>query len=263
MVTLNSEWHKFRSVRELWVGLGLALLLTLLHACSSSLGLAAPVDWLWLDAANYQFGMLPLLLPVALIPGLASSFCGERRGPWGPLRCTSRGLAETFSTKVFLALLLSVGAAVLLCVTNLAVMTVRYDHGISLLLRNDFIMSSPGLRQGATILEGWLTQLGYSVLGACCLSGLVLLLSCLLRRALSVMATALLLYGLPACVHYGLLPGSLDVLNAAAWSWVGMLSYDWPRTVGAPLWAFPLYMLAVLAAELALVRLAWRRRDTH
>lgn len=66
-----------------------------------------------------------------------------------------------------------------------------------------------------------------------------------------------------ALLLYGLLPGIFDVLNAAAWSWVGMLSYDWPRTVGVPLWAFPLYMLAVLAAELALVRLAWLRRDTH
>ena len=265
MDTLRAEWKKFVTAREPWVGLGLTLLLTALDVLWSG---GVPTDhrdwharWLWIELANYQFGMLPILLPIALIAGLARSFCGERRGPWAILRCARRGTAATYGAKTAAALLFAAGTAAVLSGVNLALSTARYPDGIALLFRGDVPADGLGIGAGTTVWARWLTQLGCSVLGAGCLAGLVLLLSALLRRPVTVMALAAVLYGLPACAHYGWLPPAAALRSLAVWSWVGMLSYRWPEDVGTALWAFALHMLAVLAAELALAWLAWRRRD--
>ena len=54
----------------------------------------------------------------------------------------------------------------------------------------------------------------------------------------------------------------LDVLyRLCGWSWSGILTYELLEKGGGSLWVPILYCLCLLAAELALAWLAWKRRD--
>ena len=271
MDTLRAEWKKCVLFREVYAALGLAAAITLWQGLPAA---GRPEDF-WINLYNFNFNVAPVLILFLQTAGLSRLFCGERAERTAPLLRTSQlGLNRAFWNKLTLGLGYAAVTSLLpgLLVFCLGVLgcggVPAAPEGIGGISR------IPGWEgMGALALWGW--EMLFSLLGGLCAAGLVLLVSALARRPASAMAGSALCLALPAALRAGALlvlsrlspvpAGLAEVLSAlyqlCGWSWSSILSYELLEAGGGSLWVPALYCLCLLAAELALVWLAWRRRD--
>ena len=270
MDTLRAEWKKCVLFREVYAALVLAAVITLWQGLPAA---GRPEDF-WINLYNFNFNVAPVLILFLQTAGLSRLFCGERAGRTAPLLRTSRlGLNRAFWNKLTLGL----GYA---AVTSLLPGLLVFCLGV---LGCGGVPAAPEGIGGISRIPGWegmgeLTQWGwemlFSLLGGLCGAGLVLLVSALARRPASAMMGATFCLAFPAALRVGTVlflsrfPVSdglvilLDVLyRLCGWSWSGILTYELLEKGGGSLWVPILYCLCLLAAELALAWLAWKRRD--
>ena len=271
MDTLRAEWKKFVTARELYAALALAAAITLWQGLSAG----GRPEHFWQNLYNFNFSVAPVLILFLQAAGLSRLFCGERAERTAPLIRASRlGPGRTFRGKLALGLGYAAAASLLpgalvFCLGALGCGGVPVPPG-----GTGGIARVPHWEgRGALALWGW--EMLFSLLGGLCAAGLVLLVSALARRPASAMAGSALCLSLPAALRAGALlvlsrlspvpAGLAEVLSAlyqlCGWSWSSILSYELLEAGGGSLWVPALYCLCLLAAELALVWLAWRRRD--
>ena len=269
MDTLRAEWKKCILFREVYAALGLAAVITLWQGLPA---VGRPEEF-WINLYNFNFNVAPVLILFHQTAGLSRLFCGERAGRTAPLLRTGRfGLARAFWNKLTLGL----GYA---AVTSLLPGLLMFCLGV---LGCGGVPAAPEGIGGISRIPGWegmdeLTQWGwemlFSLLGGLCGAGLVLLISALARRPVSAMMGAALCLALPAALRVGAVlflsrfPISdglvilLDrVYRLCGWGWSGILTYELLEKGSGALWMPALYCLSLLAAELALTWLAWKRR---
>ena len=270
MDMLRAEWKKWITFREIYVALGLAAVLTLWWGLPT----ASPPEDVWRNLYNFNFNVAPILILFLQTAGLSRLFCGENAGRTAPLLRASRfGPRRTFGGKVALGLCYAAVTSLLPGVAVLC-LNVLGCGGVPVLLDGSGTISRiPAWeRMGALTLWGW--EMFFSLLGGLCAAGQVLLASALARRPVAAMTGAALCLALPAALRVGTVlflsqfPVSnglvvlLDgVYRLCGWSWTGILTYELLETSGGALWKAVLYCLCLLAAELILTWLAWKRRD--
>lgn len=268
MELLRAEWRKWITFREVYAALGLAAVLTLWWGLPAS---SAP-EYFWVDLYNFNFNVASILILFLQVAGLFRLFCGERAGRTASLLRVSRfGLRRTFGGKVALGFGYAVVTSLLpgllaFCLGALGCGGVPAGG-------EDPVSRIPAWESMGTLaLWGW--EMLFSLLGGLCAAGLVLLVSALVRRPVAAMTGAALCLALPAALRVGTVlflsqfPVSsglvvlLDgVYRLCGWSWSGILTYELLEASGGTLWVSILYCLCLLAAELALTWLAWKRRD--
>ena len=270
MGALWAEWKKFVTARELYAALALAAAITLWQGLSAG----GRPEHFWQNLYNFNFSVAPVLILFLQAAGLSRLFCGERAERTAPLIRASRlGPGRTFRGKLALGLGYAAAASLLpgalvFCLGTLGCGGVPVPPG-----GTGGIARVPHWEgRGALALWGW--EMLFSLLGGLCAAGLVLLVSALARRPASAMMGATFCLAFPAALRVGTVlflsrfPVSdglvilLDVLyRLCGWSWSGILTYELLGKGGGSLWVPILYCLCLLAAELALAWLAWKRRD--
>lgn len=270
MELLRAEWRKWITFREIYAALGLAVVLALWWGLPTS---SAP-EYFWVGLYNFNFNVASILILFLQVAGLSRMFCGERAGRTATLLRISRfGLRRTFGGKV--ALGLGYAAVTSLLPGGLAFCLGALGHGgVPVSLDGIGAISRIPLWEGRSALALWGWEMLFSLLGGLCAAGLVLLVSALAHRPVSAMLGAALCLALPAVLRVGAVlllsrfpaPNGLVALldglyRLGGWSWSGILTYELLETDGGTLWVSILYCLCLLAAELTLTWLAWKRRD--
>lgn len=271
MYALKAEWKKFLTYREMYIGCALVLILVLVAILPS--GIRGANDfWVWVYNFNHNMG--PLIILFAQVAGLSRIFSCERDGRTDYLiHASRRGVSSTYQGKILLGMGYAAATSVLPNILAF-LLSATLCGGVPGSAAFGESLSRMPYAEGTSVLWLYGGELLFALLGGLCAAGLVMLISALFRRPITVMAVSVICFTVPVLLRTGIVSvGSSYALaflspliaafyTASAFAWHSIIFCDY-QLIGEEatlLWRPILYALCLLATELVLVRLAWKRR---